>query len=212
LSGRMAVMNFRYERPAVFFDRDGVLNEDIPGRGILHVDELELLPGAAEAVRLVNDAGALAVLVTNQPQVAKGQLSFDELDRVMSKLETLLGAEGAKLDRSYICPHHPDAGFEGERAELKIPCVCRKPSPGLVIRATQELPIDLRRSCVIGDTLRDIGLARACGMPIYGVETGGGCQGGHPDRLFSTVLEAVVHALKVIEHRQPAKPMEGVLT
>ncbi len=198
-SGLFASMNFAHRRPAVFFDRDGVLNHDIPGRGVTRAEELTLLPGAAEAIRSVNEAGAFAIAITNQPQLAKGFTSAPELEKIHGKLETLLGMEGAKLDRIYYCPHHPEAGFAGEVPELKTACDCRKPRPGMVRRAAEELPVDLARSCVIGDSFRDIALARTCGIPAFGVRTGVGCsdcpQDDQPSALFPGVLEAVGHAL-----------------
>ncbi|MBI3178547.1 MAG: HAD-IIIA family hydrolase, partial [Deltaproteobacteria bacterium] len=129
-SGYMESLHYSRRRPAVFFDRDGVLNVELGGRGITHIDELELIPGAPQAVRAVNDAGLLAVVITNQSQVAKGFITPKYLERILAKLETLLGEEGAKLDRIYYCPHHPEQGFPGEVPELKIACECRKPKPG----------------------------------------------------------------------------------
>jgi len=196
-SGLVARMNLGARRGAVFFDRDGVLVADIEERGILSPDELELLPGAAEAVRLVNESGLLAVLVTNQPQVAKGLVTVAQLDRIHARLEMLLGQAGAKLDRIYYCPHHPDRGYSGEVPELKIECACRKPQPGMLRQATAELSIDLSRSGMIGDRWRDVGAARAAGVAALAVRTGAGshdCQGPYlPDRTFDNVLEAVQH-------------------
>lgn len=192
-------MNYSICRPAVFFDRDGVLNREIPGRGILEPDDLELLPGAARAVELVNRAGLLSVVVTNQPQVAKGFTTLEELNRIHAKLETLLGYEHALVDRIYFCPHHPETGFDGEISELKIECECRKPKPGLILQAAKELPIDLKKSCLIGDTWRDIAAARAAGIRAYGVETGYGCKNCGdeytPDKIFPDVLAAVKYFL-----------------
>ncbi|MCL4691771.1 MAG: HAD-IIIA family hydrolase, partial [Candidatus Hydrogenedentes bacterium] len=175
-TGRMERLNWGNKRPAVFFDRDGVLIEDAGERGVTSPDEVVLLPGAAEAVRAVNAAGWLAVVISNQPGVAKGFLTFEELDRITGRLEMELGYEGAWLDRVYYCPHHPESGFEGERPELKVTCDCRKPAPGLLLRAAEDLPIDLPASVFIGDTARDVGVARAVGIPVLGVRTGNGCQ------------------------------------
>jgi histidinol-phosphate phosphatase family protein len=198
-SGLVERMHFSRPRPAVFFDRDGVLNVEIAGRGILRSEELELLPQAAEAVKKVNRRGWLAVVVTNQPQVARGMTTLDELDRIHARLETLLGRQGAYLDRIYYCPHHPDRGFAGEIAELKIDCLCRKPKPGLIGAALRDLPILLESSCLVGDTWRDMGAARALGIRAYGVRTGYGCQQCddqyRPDRVFAHVGEAVDFAL-----------------
>ena len=197
--GLVEKMNYSVRRPAVFFDRDGVLNREIPGRGILKPDDLELLPNAARAVELVNRAGLLSVVVTNQPQVAKGFTSMEDLGRIHAKLETLLGYEHALLDRIYFCPHHPETGFDGEIPELKIECECRKPKPGLIFRAAEELPIALEKSCLIGDTWRDIAAARAAGIQAYGVETGYGCKnctGEYiPDKIFPDALAAVKYFL-----------------
>jgi histidinol-phosphate phosphatase family protein len=199
-SGLVAKMNLSYQRPAIFFDRDGVLNPEIDGMGLTHLDQMELLPNAAKAVHRVNKAGWLAVLTTNQPQVAKGFVTFQELDAIHAKLETLLGYERAKLDRIYFCPHHPEKGFEGEIPELKRDCVCRKPKSGMIARAAAELSIDLAASCVIGDTWRDVGAARSAGVSAYGVRTGVGCQDCgdkyQPDRVFADVLDATTHALR----------------
>jgi histidinol-phosphate phosphatase family protein len=193
--GKVAAMNSSLTRPAVFFDRDGVLVREPDGMDVLSHMDLELLPGAAEAVKLVNDSGRLAIVATNQPQVAKGFVSFDELDYIHAKLETLLGHGHAKLDRIYYCPHHPERGFEGEVVELKIDCLCRKPKPGLLEKAVDELPVDVSQSCMIGDSFRDVGAARALGLYAYGVRTGVGCRdcadSFQPDLIFSDVLEAV---------------------
>jgi mannose-1-phosphate guanylyltransferase / phosphomannomutase len=197
--GLVEKMNYSVRRPAVFFDRDGVLNREIPGRGILKPDDLELLPKAEQAVELVNRAGLLSVVVTNQPQVAKGFTSMEDLGRIHAKLETLLGYEHALLDRIYFCPHHPETGFDGEIPELKIKCECRKPKPGLILQAAEELPIDLKNSCLIGDTWRDMGAAHAAGIQAYGVETGYGCKNCAdeytPDKIFPDVLAAVKYFL-----------------
>ncbi len=198
-TGRMERLNWSNKRPAVFFDRDGVLIEDAGERGVTSPDEVVLLPGVAEAVRAVNEAGWLAVVISNQPGVAKGFLTFEELDQVTGRMEMELGKEGAWLDRVYYCPHHPELGFDGERPELKVLCDCRKPAPGLLVRASEEFPLDLPSSVFIGDTARDVGVARAVGIPALGVRTGHGCQDCNgdlqPDSMHDTALEAVRHVL-----------------
>jgi histidinol-phosphate phosphatase family protein len=162
-------------RATVFLDRDGTLNR---WRGeILVAESLELVPGAAEAVRALNQAGVLAVLVTNQPMLAKGRLTLESLQRIHARLETLLGREGAYLDAIYYCPHHPERGFAGEVRELKIDCACRKPRAGLIRRALSELPIDAERAVVIGDSWRDTLAARAAGLPCIGLRGGEGFHG-----------------------------------
>ncbi|MCC6698813.1 MAG: HAD-IIIA family hydrolase [Candidatus Hydrogenedentes bacterium] len=199
-SGRMARMNWSHRRPAVFLDRDGVLIQDAGPRGTTHPEDVQLHDDAIEAVRAINQAGHLAVLITNQPGVAKGFLTLDVLDEIHGCLDMKLGEGGAWLDRIYVCPHHPDGGFEGERAEFKMDCDCRKPKPGLLYRAARELPLDLGASCFIGDSWRDIGAARAVGIPALGVRTGNGCAASgdvaEPDALFDTVLDAVTYWLQ----------------
>ena len=117
---------------------------------------VELIDGVAEAIRKINESGYLAVVVTNQPVVARGEVSFEELEEIHSKMETLLGKEGAYLDAIYYCPHHPHKGYEGERPELKIDCDCRKPKPGMLLKAAEDFNIDLSKSWMVGDGENDI--------------------------------------------------------
>ncbi len=193
LSGKVARLNCGRARRAIFLDRDGVINVDRDP--VARADQLELLPGAAEAVRRINRSEFLAVVVTNQPGVAKGFLSEQELDCVHARLEWLLGAEGAYLDRIYYCPHHPERGLPGERPDYKIPCDCRKPSPGMVLRAAAELNIDLAGSFLIGDRTADIRAGASAGVRTILVRTG--CAGGdgrwacEPDFVFDDLREAV---------------------
>ncbi len=149
--------------PAIFLDRDGTLNFDYGW--ITSPEKIELLPGAAEAVRAINEVGFLAVLVTNQPVIARGTCTEAGLAAIHDRLEFLLAQSGARLDAIYYCPHHPDGGFPGERAELKIRCDCRKPAPGLLENAARDLNIDVARSWMIGDSERDLGAAAAFGIP-----------------------------------------------
>ena len=160
-SGAVAARNRKNLQKCVFLDRDGTLNRYI---GLVtRAEQLELLPGAAQAVRRINEGGWLAVLVTNQPVLARGDCTVQELDRIHAKLETLLGREGAYLDGIYYCPHHPDRGYAGEVEELKIECDCRKPKPGLLLRAAEELGIDLAASVTVGDSFRDVEAGRNAG-------------------------------------------------
>lgn len=195
-------LNARHKRAAIFFDVDGVLNIEPGTKGALSPDDVTLIPGAGEAVRKVREARQLAVAITNRPQVARGDISFDDLDRIFGRIEALLAEAGGVLDRVYFCPHHPDRGFPGEVASLKIHCECRKPGTLLFRRAIDELPIDASRSASIGDSLRDIGAARGAKVWAYGVRTGYGCRdaerypGGPqaapvPDLMFADVGEAV---------------------
>ena len=164
--GLAAAKNKNRPQRAVFLDRDGTLNA--PNGFITSPDALTLLPGAAEAVKKINEAGFLAVLVTNQPVIARGECTEKTLKEIHNKLETLLGAEGAYLDAIYYCPHHPDAGYPGDVKALKIKCDCRKPAPGMLLRAARELHIDLAASYMAGDSWRDVKTAENAGCaPVF---------------------------------------------
>lgn len=118
----------------------------------------------AAAIRKINESGYLAVVVTNQPVIARGEVSFEELEEIHNKMETLLGKEGAYLDAIYYCPHHPHKGYEGERPELKIECDCRKPKPGMLFKAAEDFNIDLSQSWMIGDGENDVKAGYQCWM------------------------------------------------
>ena len=152
--GRVTGKNLKNKQKAIFLDRDGTINKYV---GFLrNIDDFELIDGVAEAIRKINESGYLAIVVTNQPVIARGEVSFDELEEIHNKMETLLGKEGAYLDAIYYCPHHPHKGYEGERQELKIDCDCRKPKPGMLLKAASDFNIDLSQSWMIGDGENDI--------------------------------------------------------
>jgi D,D-heptose 1,7-bisphosphate phosphatase len=178
-NGTIARSSLATPQRAVFLDRDGTLVVDKDN--LRSADELELLPGVAEAIRELNHHGWRAVVVTNQPVIAKGWATEADLQNIHNKLETLLGIEHAFLDRIYYCPHHPDAGFAGERKELKIRCDCRKPGTGMIRKAVDDLNIDLAQSWLIGDTTTDIQTAKNAGLRSILVHTGAaGKDGKHP--------------------------------
>lgn len=152
--GKISVKNLKNKQKAIFLDRDGTINKYV---GFLkNIDEFELIDGVAEAIRKINESGYLAIVVTNQPIVARGEVSFEELEEIHNKMETLLGKEGAYLDAIYYCPHHPHKGYEGERPELKIDCDCRKPKPGMLLKAAADFNIDLSKSWMVGDGENDV--------------------------------------------------------
>jgi len=177
---------------AVFLDRDGTINTEVDG--VTSADKLELLPHAAKAIQILNHHGYRVVVVTNQPVIAKGFCTEADIQNIHNKLETLLGKEHAFLDRIYYCPHHPERGFPGERAELKINCACRKPSPGMVTQAAQDLNINLGASWLIGDTTTDLQTAKNAGVRSILVKTGyAGRDGKHSaaaDLTFETLEDA----------------------
>ena len=153
-NGVVQAKNLTNKQKAIFLDRDGTINKYV---GFLrNIDDFELIEGVAEAIKLINQSGYLAIVVTNQPVIARGEVTWDELNEINKKMATLLGKEGAYVDGIYICPHHPDKGFEGERPEYKIDCDCRKPKPGLLLQAAKDFNIDLSESYMIGDSHRDV--------------------------------------------------------
>ena len=154
ISGKYKRRNLREKQKAIFLDRDGTINR-LKGF-IRSPEDLELIDGAAEAIKLINDSDYLAIVVTNQPVIARGECTLEELEEIHNKMETLLGNEGAYIDDIFFCPHHPDKGFAGEVPEYKIECDCRKPKNGLFKKAAEKYNIDLSQSYMIGDHDRDI--------------------------------------------------------
>lgn len=153
-NGKVQRLNASNSRPAIFLDRDGVINKEV---NLLNKEEqMELIPGAAEALRLINKSDYLAIVVTNQPVIARNLCTLEELDRIHMRMETLLGQEHAYINALYFCPHHPDSGYPEERKEYKMKCNCRKPAPGLLLQAAKDWNIDLANSYMIGDSDRDI--------------------------------------------------------
>jgi D,D-heptose 1,7-bisphosphate phosphatase len=169
-SGKVVRCRLSEKQKAVFLDRDGTLNFD-PGH-INSPEQLDILRGAGDAVRLLNRAEYRCVLVTNQPVIARGECSFSEMERIHAKLETQLGLFGAYLDGVYLCPHHPHSGFEGEVKDLKMICECRKPAPGLLLKAAQDLSIDLSASWMVGDSNSDIEAGHRAGVTTILVRSG----------------------------------------
>lgn len=167
-AGRIHSKNLKKKQKAVFLDRDGTINKYV---GFLKdVDEFELLPNSAEAIKKINDSGYLAIVVTNQPVIARGEVTYEQLQEIHNKMETLLGQKGAYLDSIYFCPHHPHKGYAGEVSDLKIDCDCRKPKPGMLIKAATDFNIDLANSWMIGDSESDIkaGKAANCKTALIG--------------------------------------------
>jgi D-glycero-D-manno-heptose 1,7-bisphosphate phosphatase len=155
-------------RPAVFIDRDGTLTEEVGY--VNHPSRLRLLPQSGAAVRRLNQAGIAVVVVTNQAGIARGYFSPEVLAAVNATLVSQLKDEGAHLDGVYVCPHHPT---EGE-APYRLVCDCRKPKPGLLLRAASDLGLDLGRSTLVGDKGSDLVAARAVGVRAVLVLTGYG--------------------------------------
>lgn len=160
-TGVVSAKNLKNKQKAIFLDRDGTINKYV---GFLRdIDQFELIDGTAEAIKKINKSGYLCIVVTNQPVIARGEVTVPELEMIHMKMETLLGAKGAYIDSLYYCPHHPHKGYEGEVPELKIDCDCRKPKPGMLIRASNDFNIDLSSSWMIGDGENDVMAGRRAG-------------------------------------------------
>ena len=160
-NGIVQAKNLRNKQKAIFLDRDGTINKYI--EFLRNIDDFELIDGVAEAIQMINKSGYLAIIVTNQPVIARGEVTIEKLEEIHNKMETLLGAKGAYVDAIYYCPHHPHKGYEGEVPELKINCNCRKPKPGMLLNATEDFNIDLSQSWMIGDGENDIMAGKAAG-------------------------------------------------
>jgi len=170
VSGKIERSLLSHQQAVVFIDRDGTINEEVDH--LKDPEAFELLPGVGEAIRKLNASEYRCCVVTNQPVIARGDCSVAELRTIHNKLDTLLGQQGAYIDRLYYCPHHPHSGFAGERPELKIDCTCRKPGIGMIEQAERDLNAGREVSWMIGDTTVDIETARNAGIKSILVETG----------------------------------------
>ena len=184
MSGKVHARNLKNKQKAIFLDRDGTINKMVGF--ITKPEQFELIEGVAEAIKAINKSGYLAIVVTNQPVIARGDCTFEELRAIHEKMETELGKEGAFIDSIYVCPHHTDKGFPGERTEYKCDCDCRKPKPGLLLQATRDFNIDLSASYMIGDGERDVKAGENAG-----VRKSVRIEGNKPYALLSTIKQII---------------------
>jgi len=181
---------------AVFLDRDGTIIRHVE---LMHrIDQLKILPGSSKAIRLLNESGIPVFVVTNQPVVARGISTEQQVRQVHEELVRRMAKRGAKIDGIYFCPHHPDATLEQYREK----CACRKPEPGMIFEAAEENGIDLKNSVLIGDTTQDVETGRRAGVRTILVETGHGGKDpwqydATPDWKAKNLLEAAQKWLKV---------------
>jgi len=179
-------------RPAIFLDRDGTICEEVSY--LTRPEQLKIIPGVGKAIRKLRKAGYRIVVVTNQPVIARGDCTTEELLHIHDFMEMELSREGAFIDGIYYCPHHPDKGFEGELPELKFNCECRKPSVGMVRQAVRELNLDLSESWLLGDRTGDVQMAHNCGIHSVLLRTGIGGRDKRystpPDYVFDDLLTA----------------------
>lgn len=179
------IVNAETGRIAVFFDRDGTLNQEV---GYLsRPEQVELLPGTVEALKILNIKGIAAIVVTNQSGVARGLFPEERIHEIHHVLQEKLRDEGAWIDRFYYCPHHPAYGSERYRQD----CACRKPKIGMLQQAARDLDLELSSCYLIGDSMSDLEAARNAGMKAVLVLTGYGPE--TYDRVESGVSDAVPH-------------------
>lgn len=204
-SGICDAKNLANKQKAIFLDRDGTINEYV---GFLRKEEdFRLIPGVSEAIKKINNSGYLAIVVTNQPVIARGEVTEEELEEIHKKMETLLGLDGAYIDDIYYCPHHPDKGFEGEIPELKIECDCRKPKTGMLEKAAREHNIDLSSSIMIGDSTLDIKMAENAGMQSILLKTGQKGEDGKYDVSPTLIAEDLNDAINRIICKKVSKKL-----
>lgn len=169
-TGKISNSNLNKPQKVIFLDRDGTINQDVDH--LNNIKNFKLLEGVTEAIRLINESSYRCIVITNQPVIARGECSYDELEKIHNFMEMLLGNEKAYLDRIYFCPHHPDTGFVGEVSSLKIKCKCRKPEIGMLLDAKKDFNIDFTKSWFIGDTTVDIMTAKNANINSIQLKTG----------------------------------------
>lgn len=193
LSGKVYRRNLKNKQKVIFLDRDGVINKEV--NLLFKPEQLELIFGAEEAIKQLNSSDYLVVITTNQPVVARGLCTEEDIREIHKKLEMLLGSEGAYIDRIYYCPHHPDKGYAKENKKYKIKCNCRKPKIGMLLQAEKDLNISKNDSFMIGDTTTDIQTGENYSIRTILVKTG--YKGldkkfsVKPDYIFQDLKEAV---------------------
>jgi D,D-heptose 1,7-bisphosphate phosphatase len=197
--GYVQSRNLENLQKCIFLDRDGTINRKA---GLIYsTEQFSLEKCAAEAIKLINSSGYLAIVITNQPVIARNLCSIEVLDNIHKKMETLLGQEGAYLDDIYYCPHHPDGGYPEERKEYKCICECRKPNIELVKMAMDKYNICAAESYFIGDTTTDIQTGINAGLNTILVQTGESGKDEKyvvtPKYVASDLLEAVKHIIEM---------------
>jgi len=182
VKGKQNIFDAANDKKAVFLDRDGVINEN--GPRIDSPEKLIMLPGVPESIKKLNEAGYLTIIVTNQPEIAKGFFTVDDLNQVNEHLGKLLAEKGAHIDHIYFCPHHPESGFPGEIPELKMKCACRKPEPGMILKAMKDFGIDATKSWMVGDSKADIIAGQKAGVKTILLISGGGSGAKQEDEIM----------------------------
>jgi len=191
-------LELKNKRKAIFIDRDGTIN--VEKNYITDPNQIELIENAGKAIRRLNENGVLAVCITNQPIIARGDIDLKILNNIHGRIDSLIADDNAYLDRIYFCPHHPDKGFIGENAQLKFVCNCRKPFPGLILKAVEELNIEISESWIVGDSTTDIKTGKDLNINTILLKTGYYGKDSkylvRPDFIFDDLLAAVNFILK----------------
>ena len=193
ISGIPYVKNRKRKQKCIFLDRDGTINQHI---GFLNrPDQMSLIDNAADAIREINNSEYLCIVISNQPVIARGECTVDELDNIHKRMEVLLGQRHAYIDDIFYCPHHPDKGFEGEVKESKVECQCRKPGIKMILDAADKYNIDLTSAYMVGDSTLDIETGKRAGLKTILVETGEAGSDGkytvNPDMRAKDIFHAV---------------------
>jgi len=184
------------KQKCIFLDRDGTINKL---NGLIYKEEqFELEQRASSAIKLINESGYLAIVVTNQPVVARGMCDISDVQNIHKKMESLLGRDGAYLDDIVFCPHHPDKGYPEENPLYKIPCDCRKPKTGMINQMVLKYNIDLSQSYMIGDTTQDIQTGINAGLTTILVKTGEAGKDGKYDVKADMDVSDLLEAIKQI--------------
>lgn len=195
VSGKVLNLNRERKQKAIFLDRDGVINKEV--NNLTKVEDFELIERVSESIKLINRSEYLAIVVTNQPVIAKGFITSIQLDLIHKKMDTILGDKGAYIDDLFYCPHHQDSGFEGEVKKLKINCNCRKPNSGMLIEAAKKYNIDLDKSWIIGDRYADVKAGSNVDVSTILLKTGHAGNDKdkyfdlNPDKEFKNLYDAV---------------------
>ncbi|NRA86707.1 MAG: HAD-IIIA family hydrolase [Rhizobiales bacterium] len=200
-TGKVKRLNNALKQKAIFIDRDGVINEEVDE--LSNIDDFKLLEGTISALKTINQSDYIAIVITNQPMIAKGKLTEIELKTIHNKMDSLLGDQHAFINDLFYCPHHPEKGWKSEVKHLKIDCDCRKPKPGMLIEAALKYNIDLEQSYFIGDRYSDVLAAKNAKVKSVLVKTGfGGADKAKytylkADFIFSDILEAANTIIKM---------------
>lgn len=199
-NGIVHAKNLDLPQKAIFLDRDGTINKYV---GLVSkTEQFELENSAAKAIAAINRSRYLAIVITNQPVVARGMCGIKDVEEIHNKMETLLGKEGAYVDAIKFCPHHPDKGYPEENPAYKIACECRKPKPGMILDAAKQFNIDLAESWTIGDSTMDIQTGVNAGTHTILLKTGVGGTDQKYDVTADYAAENLMSAVEIVLERE----------